>query len=152
MPTTNCGFGNQTGQSGRDALALYGPTLGVQIGFDPAFLPGLSNPDLPPENHPALVDTGATESCIDSALALMLKLPIVDRQEVAGVHGADTVNVHLAQIYVPTLNFTVYGRFAGVHLHAGGHHPYFALIGRDFLLNFTMMYEGRTGIVILSND
>ena len=152
MPTTNCGFGDQTGQSGRDALALYGPTLGVQIGFDPAFRPsGLSNPDLPPENHPALVDTGATESCIDSALALGLKLPIVDSQEVAGVHGADTVNVHLAQIYVPTLNFTVYGRFAGVHLHAGGQ-PHFALIRRTFLQYFTMTYEGRTGTVILSND
>ena len=151
MPTTNCGFGNQTGQSGRDALALYGPTLWVQIGLDPAFLPGLSNPDLPPENHPALVDTGATESCIDSALALVLHLPIVDRQEVVGIHGADTVNCHLAQIYVPTLNFTVYGLFAGVPLRAGGQ-PHFALIGRDFLLNFTMTYEGRTGTVILSND
>ena len=91
------------------------------------------------------------ESCIDSALALVLNLPIVDRQEVAGVHGADTVNFHLAQIYVPTLDFTVYGLFAGVHLCAGGQ-PHLALIGRTFLQSFTMTYEGRTGSVILSND
>ena len=152
MPTTKCGFDDQTGQSGRDALALYGPTLFVQIGFDPASRPSDGpNPNLPPDKHPALVDTGATESCIDSELALILNLPIVDRQKVAGVHGADTVNVHLAQIHVPSLDFTVYGRFAGVHLRAGGQ-PHFALIGRTFLQNFTMTYEGRTGNVILSND
>ena len=152
MPTTKCGFADQTGQSGRDALALYGPTLFVQIGFDPASRPSDGpNPNLPPDKHPALVDTGATESCIDSELALILNLPIVDRQKVAGVHGADTVNVHLAQIHVPSLDFTVYGRFAGVHLRAGGQ-PHFALIGRTFLRNFTMTYEGRTGNVILSND
>ena len=152
MPTTKCGFDDQTGQSGRDVLALYGPTLFVQIGFDPGSRPiDGSNPNLPPDRHPALVDTGATESCIDSELALVLNLPVVDRQKVAGVHGADTVNVHLAQIHVPSLDFTVYGRFAGVHLRAGGQ-PHFALIGRTFLQNFTMTYEGRTGNVILSND
>ncbi len=152
MPTTKCGFDDQTGHSGRDALALYGPTLFVQIGFDPASRPiDGSSLNLPPARYPALVDTGATESCIDSALALVLNLPIVDRQQVAGVHGANTVNVHLAQLHVPTLNFAVYGRFAGVHLRAGGQ-PHFALIGRTFLQNFTMTYEGRTGNVILSND
>ena len=152
MPTVKCGFDDQTGQSGRDALILYGPTLWIQIGFDSAFQPIASaKPNLPPDQHPALVDTGATESCIDSHLALVLNLPVVDRQNVAGVHGADTVNIHLAQIYVPTLNFTVYGRFAGVHLRAGGQ-PHFALIGRTFLKDFTMRYEGKTGIVTLSNE
>ena len=152
MPRAKCGFDDQTGQSGRDALALYGPTLFVQIGFDPDSRPSdVPNPNLPPDRHPALVDTGATESCIDSELALVLNLPVVDRQKVAGVHGADAVNFHLAQIYVPSLDFTVYGRFAGVHLRAGGQ-PHFALIGRTFLQNFTMTYEGRTGNVILSND
>lgn len=153
MPTIKCGFDDQTGgQSGRDALTLYGPTLWVQIGFDSAFRPiAGTKPNLPPDQHPALVDTGATESCIDSHLALVLNLPIVDRQNVAGVHGADTVNIHLAQIYVPTLNFTVYGRFAGVHLRAGGQ-PHFALIGRTFLEDFTMRYEGKTGMVTLSSE
>ena len=151
MPTTKCGFGDQTEQAGRDALALYGPTLFVQIGFDPAFRSDGSSLNLPPVMRPALVDTGAMESCIDSDLALVLNLPIVDRQKVAGVHGADTVNVHLAQIHVAPLDFTVYGRFAGVHLRAGGQ-PHFALLGRTFLRNFTMTYEGRTGNVVLSND
>ena len=152
MPTVKCGFDDQTGQSGRDTLTLYGPTLWVQIGFDLAFRPiAGAKPELPPDHHPALVDTGAMESCIDSELALVLNLPIVDRQNLAGVHGANTVNVHLAQLYVPTLNFTVYGRFAGGHLRAGGQ-PHFALIGRTFLEDFTMRYEGKTGMVTLSSE
>ena len=152
MPITNCGFEDQAEWSGRDALTQYGPTLAVNIGFDVEFRPNSNrHPQLPSQIWPALVDTGARGSCIDSILARELKLPIVDRQNVSGISGAHPVNVHLAQIYVSSLNFTIYGRFAGVHLIAGGQ-PHKALMGRDFLQNFTMTYSGRTGTVILSND
>ena len=60
-------------------------------------------------------------------------------------------NVYLAQVHVPSLNFTMYGAFAGVELAAGGQ-VHGALIGRTFLQHFTMIYEGRTGTVTLSND
>ena len=147
MATANCGFDGRP-----DALVQYGPTILVQIGFDPEF--GLSasrHPNLPANTFHALVDTGATESCIDSALAIELNLPVVDRRLVAGVHGANEVNVHLAQIHIPALPHTIVGMFAGVHLTAGGQ-PYSALIGRTFLRNFNMTYEGRTGAVVISND
>ena len=147
MPTVNCGFENSP-----DELVLFGPTLEVQIGFDLSYQASSGEPpDLPMTPFPALVDTGAMASCIDSNLANILRLPIVNRQNVAGVHGAGAVNIHLAQIYVPALNFTVYGQFAGVHLTSGGQ-PHTALIGRDFLRYFTMIYDGRIGNVILSND
>ena len=57
--------------------------------------------------------------------------------------------MHLAQIHVPDVNFTIYGEFAGVHLRAGGQ-PHDALIGRDFLQHFTMTYNGYSGSVDLS--
>jgi hypothetical protein len=78
-------------------------------------------------------------------------LPVIDRRSVSGVHGAGEVNMHLAHIHIPMLNFTLYGAFAGVALQAGGqqHH---ALIGRTFLRNFTMIYEGRTGTVTIHNN
>lgn len=56
--------------------------------------------------------------------------------------------MHLAQIFVPALSFTLYGMFAGVHLAAGGQ-EHFALIGRDFLRHFIMRYDGGTGAVSL---
>ena len=90
-------------------------------------------------------------SCIDSALAIELRLPVMDREDISGVHGVLAANVHLAHIYLPGLNWTVYGRFHGVHLSEGGQ-PHSALIGRTFLQDFTMVYEGRTGSVTISND
>ena len=122
----------------------------VEIGFDPSYRPDAGvRPNLPQDRFPALVDTGALESCIDSELALTLNLPIVDRQAVAGVHGRGDVNMHLAQIYVPALDWTVHGSFAGVYLRAGGT-PHYALMGRTFLRHFTMVYDGKTGAVTLS--
>jgi predicted aspartyl protease len=123
------------------------------IGFDPnhnAQAVPVPAPNIPNRTFPALVDTGALESCIDSGLAMQLNLPIIDRRPISGVHGVGTVNVHLAQIVIPSLNFVLHGAFCAVDLIAGGqaHH---ALIGRTFLQNFTMVYEGRTGTVWLSD-
>lgn len=132
-------------------LVAYGPTLMVDVGFDPNY-----NPQ-PPAPTPtagitginALVDTGASESCIDNLLASQLNLPIVDRRPISGVHGSQVVNVYMAQVHAPTLAFTIYGAFSGVDLAAGGQ-PHSVLIGRTFLQNFTMVYEGLTGTVRLS--
>lgn len=148
MPSVECGFIDPTGSSGPESLVRLGPTLTVQIGFDPEFAPG-THPSLPPTEFHALVDTGAIESCIDSTVARSLELPVVDRQTLAGAHGAGEVNVHLAQIHVPALAWTTYGTFAAVHLHAGGQ-PHSALMGRTFLRFCTMVYQGSTGSVTLS--
>ena len=141
------------GRSGRDGLVGIGPTLIVQIGFDPTYDPAavpLKEPILPSDQIWALVDTGAMESCIDSDLAMRLNLPIIDRRPLSGAHGAKEVNVHLAHILIPSLHFTLYGPFCAVDLAAGGQ-SHLALIGRTFLQNFTMVYEGRTGKVTLSS-
>src|SRR5262245_14939801 len=153
MPITRCGFNDTPAARGHELLTTNGPTLLVHIGFDPTYDP--QNPATPPAlpSNPihALVDTGAVESCIDVSLAVALILPIVDRRTVSGVHGPNEVNMHLAHILVPALAMTIYGSFAGVALQAGGQ-LHQALIGRSFLRSFTMVYEGRTGTVTLSND
>jgi hypothetical protein len=154
MAKVKCGFNNVVGGvSGRDQLTHWGPTLLVDIGFDPNFKATVP-PTIPApgrKNIDALVDCGAKESCIDSVLAAQLNLPIIDRRHVAGSGGKHEVNYHLAQIHVPSLNFTIYGQFAGVHLQSGGQR-HLALIGRTFLQYFTMTYEGRSGNVIISSD
>ena len=152
MTDVNCGFSDQPGRSGQRALALYGPTLLVEIGFDRAFRIGSpERPDIPDDLRPALVDTGATESCIDADFAREMGLPSRNRGEIAGIGGVITVPYYLAQIYVPGLDRTIYGQFAGINIQAGGQ-PCYALIGRDFLQNYTLVYQGRTGYVTLSDD
>ncbi|MBP7828736.1 MAG: retroviral-like aspartic protease family protein [Kiritimatiellae bacterium] len=153
MPETLCGFNDVPGgASGAEQLVAYGPTIKVDIGFDATYksasgvrpVPGIHAVD-------ALVDTGATECCIDSMLATQLNLPIVDRRQIAGIHGRQEINIHLAQVHIPSLNFTMYGMFAGVHLAAGGQ-PHKALIGRTFLRHCTMAYEGKSGTVRIATS
>jgi hypothetical protein len=90
MPTAQCGFHDATnGLSGQQALVTWGPTLSVDIGFDSTLKAehkAVPNPGV--RGLHALVDTGATESCIDSLLAARLNLPIVDRRPIGGAHGA----------------------------------------------------------------
>ncbi|MCY4221740.1 MAG: hypothetical protein OXD35_08855 [Thiotrichales bacterium] len=150
MREIECGFASLTQGSGVDLLIRYGPTVAVQVGFDREYRSGSGDiPNLHEAQHLALVDTGATLSCIDSTLAATLRLSIVDRESVSGVHGSQEVNVHLAQIYVPSLDWVIFGRFHGVHL-VRGNQPHLALLGRIFLRDFTMTYDGRTGSVRIS--
>lgn len=148
MPEAQCGFINiPGGSSGSSMLTTYGPTLTVDIGFDPQFRPNQTTIPIPGMTGiPALVDTGAQQSCIDSALAAHLNLPIIDRRRICGANGESEVNIHLAQIRIPVLNQNIYGGFAGVHLSVGGQ-PHLALIGRTFLRHCALIYDGRTGAV-----
>lgn len=143
MPQGECGFPSQP-----DSLVQFGPTLQVRIGFDPAYRDG-HTPNLANTEYHALVDTGASESCIDSSIATTVDLPIIDRQKVSGAHGSAEVNIHLAQIFIPVLGVVLSGKFAGVHLHAGGQ-PHSALMGRTLLRHVTMAYNGITGSVTIA--
>lgn len=140
------------GHDPRDLLVVHGPTLSVDVGFDPNYVAGQGKfPSLAMTGVDALVDTGAGESFIDDALALQLNLTIVDQKTVSGSNGSHTVNMYLAHVHVPALHFTLHGLFGGVGLSAGGQR-HRALIGRTFLQHFQMTYDGRTGRVLLSRS
>ena len=151
MPEAKCGFNDGDGHKGRDLLVHYGPTLLVDIGFDPKYNP--QNSPEPPtaaiQQVHAIIDTGATISCIDKTTAGQLQLPVVDRQNFGGIDGAYVAEMHAAQIHIPSLSYTIYGSFAGVDLIGGGQ-QHVALIGRTFLRNFRMIYDGTTGDVTIS--
>jgi predicted aspartyl protease len=126
-------------------LARQGPVLLVDIGFDPGHFMGDPGTPIPGErNIEALIDTGAGESCIDSQVAERLKLPLIDREQRVGAFGGKEVDVYLAQIHVPSLAMTIYGRFAAVELIMSGQ-PYEALLGRTFLRHVRLIYDGIQG-------
>jgi hypothetical protein len=148
MLSLNCGF--QDSPQGQKLLVYHGPIVWVDVGFDPKYKGDARTRPTPARTCiEALVDTGAEEGCIDSSFAAQLGLPIVDRRKVCGIEGSMEVNMHLAQIHIPGLKFTLQGAFAGVHLVAGGH-PYKVLMGRTFLSHFSMEYDGPTGAVTIS--
>lgn len=136
------------------ALSVVGAVLNVEIGPDSGHHSSVGNPpNLSGTLHLALIDTGARTTCIDTTITEELGLPVVGntQQPAAGILGPGLVDVYPAQISIPELRLSVTGHFPGVHLAAGGQ-PYRALIGRDILRHLTMLYDGRTGVVTLSND
>ena len=152
MPTARAGFHDTPGLSGRDSLLVRGPTVQAHIGFDASFYDGQPKPpNLGQLLHLALIDTGASFTSIDSALAEELGLPLAGTTLIAGVSGALVAVTYRAQVFIPSLNAIVHGVLASAHLRAGGQ-AHAAIFGRDFLRDYTMTYEGRTGQVTLSND
>ena len=149
MPRVECGFADGRLGTGARRLTVFGPTIMVDIGFDENFDPASpQTPDMSSRQVPALVDTGASESCIDVGLAEELGLPVVDKRRIAGAGGAHQAPVYLGHIFFPQLQNAIYGRFAGVGLSDGGQLQK-ALIGRTFLANYMMIYDGPFGRVSL---
>jgi len=147
MPILEAGWvDTQTQRGSPQLLQIHGPTADVTVGWI------IENeeddvPDVEPAK--ALIDTGASESCIDENLAIKLQLPVVDVISIAGAGGAQDHNVYAAEVNITALNFMQFGRFSGVHLSAGGQ-SHQVLLGRTFLQTMIMVYDGRRGHVTIS--
>ena len=156
MRDVECGFRFAGEALSRQSLVNFGPAIEVQIGYDPHFDIGKINVTGPPklgqQKYRALIDTGATTSCIDKSLATDLGLHIVDRSTQGGIGGINEFDMHLAQIHIPRLGWGTHGKFAGVHLKdKDGNWFCHAILGRTFLENFRMVYKGWTGSVKLTS-
>lgn len=147
MPIIEAGLSKEDGTADNNRLIVYGPTVTVSV--DHFFADEASQEDAEYETVYALVDTGAAESCIDEVLAQKLGLPAVDMQTISGVGGAEEYTVYMAKINALELGFTQYGRFAGVHL-LDGDQPHKALLGRTFLQNTIMIYDGLRSQVTIA--
>ena len=154
----DCGFSDDGRFRGRDLLIDFGPTLEVRVGFDIQFwlaqsanAAGAIQPTLAPILFPALVDTGASDGCIDEDLAEALGLPVVDEVSVGGVGGAHRAQVYLAQIYIPDLEIGYSGRVIGARL-SDGDQIHRVLIGRNLLRHLRLVYDGPSGSVTISDS
>jgi predicted aspartyl protease len=148
MPLTEAGFKDADGHPHIPSLLMTGPTIQVMV----MPLPLQTETDALANNpflcH-ALVDTGATESCIDIDLAVSLGLPQIDVITISGAGGPKLHPVYMCAIAIPALSLTQYGKFAGVHLQAGGQ-AHKVLLGRSFLGGVIMIYDGIRGQVTLA--
>ena len=124
------------------ALVSAGPTINVLVGQPP--LPNEPAADQPKlEQVIALIDTGATTSCIDEKFATDLGLTIIDEQTAHGIGGAKLHSRFLAFMQIPELSTHTTKNFLGVDLK--GRQP--VLLGRDFLYSSIFVYDGVSGII-----
>ena len=147
MPIIECGFRDGDEQADLDALINFGPTAEVVVSAH--IVPSTDEEQPRSETVYALIDTGATQSCIDHKLALDLGLPVVDVQQVAGAGGLTDHDVFMAKVSIPGLKMDQFGRFTGVALAKGGQ-PHRVLLGRTFLQHIIMIYDGIRGQVTIS--
>ena len=146
MPLADAAFLDPDGRPDHASLIEFGPSLEVVVSthVDPKHAPT--------EGHTthALVDTGATQSCIDMQLAQTLGLPVVDFVMIGGAAGASRHPLYAARVAIPVLDIFQFGAFAGVDL-AGGEQPHRVLLGRTFLQGTVMIYDGiRAQVTIAS--
>jgi predicted aspartyl protease len=96
----------------------------------------------------ALIDTGASATCIDDALAQQLQLPVIDVVNMTSASHAST-----QQNIYPVLIEVVGGIRIDVPRAIGANlatQNLVALIGRDFLQHCTLFYNGPAGAITLA--
>ncbi len=135
----------------RIELLENGPCVAVLIGLAQSIAAqlaphGQSVPD--PVSGWALIDTGATTTCIDDQLAQSLRLPVIDEVPILSASHADTkVYVYPTQMEVADHGKVDVPRAIGANLKPSG---LVALLGRDYLQHCVLNDHGITGEFTLS--
>ena len=96
----------------------------------------------------ALIDTGASYTCIDQAAADRINLAVVDQAMIASAsHAAHRVPVFAGEIEIASLGKIRVLRAMGATLECQG---LIALIGRDALADTIFVYNGSDGSFSIS--
>jgi predicted aspartyl protease len=94
-----------------------------------------------------LIDTGASNTCIDEKAARELGLPVIDvASMLSATHEKVPCNIYPVLISTPIVNLNS-PRTIGAALAAQG---LLVLIGRDVLQNCNLFYNGPAGQFTLS--
>lgn len=94
----------------------------------------------------ALVDTGATTTCLDEHLAEAFGESYGEVAEVDTPQGSIAGRLMNLDLTVPQLDQTTRLRVLSRDLYQQGIH---ALLGRDFLADKVLIYDGKRGTVML---
>lgn len=123
-----------------------GPVLPVQVGIPTALAKqmeaeGQTPP--PPEEIPALVDTGASITAINIETAQRLGLQATGSMQIGGATGSANQPVYAAMLKIPDpfIEFDPI-QVAGAQLSGT---PFQMLIGRNILCSMMLSYDGRKG-------
>ena len=110
----------------------------------------------PPNNGYAIIDTGATTTCFDVEAAKAAGLPqIGDADMSSASHTSSRVPVFAGKIFVPGLGIGINipegmgANLSSINLNSDGE-ALVALLGRDFLQNTVLVYNGPDGHFSLS--
>ncbi len=126
------------------ALQIRGPLVQVTIGIEHTIAQQLLQTGQtlpPPVAGLAMIDTGASVTCVDEGVAQQLGLPAIDVvQMVSASHASTQQNVYPIRLEVVGVPIVInVARAIGAQLAAQGIQ---VLIGRDIMANLTLFYNG----------
>jgi predicted aspartyl protease len=131
------------------ALQLRGPILQVSLTIEQNAGKGLvaQGKSVPTPRSGLLIDTGASNTCVDEQAARALGLPVIDVANMQSAsHEKHSCNVYPVQIITPIVTLNA-PRAMGAALASQG---LLVLIGRDVLQNCNLFYNGPAGQFTLS--
>ena len=133
-------------------LQQHGPIVQIILGIGKTFAEPLQQQGIAlpvPASGNALIDTGASTTCIDDSVAQKMGLPAIDVVTMASAsHASTQQNVYSIQMQIVGSPIMVeVPRAIGANLQS---QRIIALIGRDYLQHCTLHYNGLTGAITLS--
>jgi len=132
------------------SLLKSGILLEVEINPPAQFVKELKGQKVEPQTGLGLVDTGASITCVDRTLLELLEIPSVGISEVFTPSGKAQQNIYPIEISFPQINLPkiAFSQVLGSELKDQG---IIALIGRDVLRHFLLVYNGPGGFVSLAH-
>ncbi len=131
------------------ALAMYGPWVDVTISLSDQVAASLLEAERKTISGRALIDSGASTSCIDDGIVERLNLSPIDRVKMASAsHAGHDANVYPVKILINNMATGInIPRAIGAQL---SNQDIVALLGRDMLAFCTMFYNGPAGELTIS--
>ena len=133
------------------ALQARGPCVQVQVELHRPMAKVLAEKgeEVPPTKTGwAMIDTGASHTCVDDAMAQALKLPVVGSRKISSASNAESDrNVYPVSLEIAGLGTLDVSDAIGVELERQG---IVALIGRSALSAFVLIYNGPGGQLALT--
>lgn len=151
MSIYNGFFRRKDGGFAPEALSQVGLLLPVEISVPSSLAKYLASHGQPvpePVAGFALIDTGATKSCIDSEAARRLGLQPINTIQLGTAAGPITQFLYPATFRFPAMKLEIeFSSVVGVDLtgQSVGDKKLVALIGRDVLARFILIYNGPNG-------
>lgn len=142
----------QSGLSDPERLRVSGPALQVEIGIPSALAAALQQTQIQiPAPHVglALIDTGASITAVDQAVLQDLGLTPISVSQVATPGGQVQQPVYACEMTFPgtPIPLLPFNAVIGSQIRVLG---YSALIGRDVLRAFQLVYNGAEGFWTLA--
>ena len=125
----------------RRETAIFGHIL--QVVIDRVVPKAANEPAEEPVITNGLIDTGASDVCIDYRLAMQLGLKAVNQSTVNVVGGSTLATIYMGRLKVPEIGFD---RIMPLYALKVRHPTPEVLLGRSFLQNYIVTFDGPAGM------